>query len=114
MKVGVFYFPTDYGIDIAELAQALEARGLPPVLAREVQTGKPFLGVCLGMQLLADKGFEHGVHNGLRLIAGDVVRLEAGLDQVKIPHTGWNTIALTAPHPLFRGFIGASVKHQEA
>jgi glutamine amidotransferase len=55
------------------------------------------------MQLLADKGLEHGEHQGLGFIAGEVVRLEAGLDQLKIPHTGWNAIALKAPHPLFAG-----------
>ena len=83
--------------------QALNDRGLPEILEREVRTGKPFLGVCLGMQLLADTGFEHGEHEGLGFIAGDVVRLEAGLDHLKIPHTGWNAIALHAPHPVFAG-----------
>jgi imidazole glycerol-phosphate synthase subunit HisH len=83
--------------------QALDERGLPEVLARAVSAGKPFLGVCLGMQLLADKGFEHGEHKGLGFVAGEVMRLDAGLDHLKIPHTGWNGVTLKAPHPVFAG-----------
>ena len=81
---------------------ALQAKGLPETLARQaVEKGKPFLGICLGMQLLADRSEEHGGHDGLGWIAGDVVRLEAGLDQLKIPHLGWNDVALAGTHPLF-------------
>ena len=87
---------------------ALNERGLPEVLGRQVkEKAKPFLGICLGMQLLASRGLEHGEHKGLGWIAGDVVRLEArgdlGLDHLKIPHMGWNSIALRSAHPLFAG-----------
>ena len=84
---------------------ALIAHGLPEVLRRQAfDKGKPFLGVCLGMQLLAQRGLEHGEHVGLGWIAGEVVRLDPGLDALKIPHMGWNTIALRTPHPLFARF----------
>ncbi len=85
--------------------EALSRRGLPEVLRRQAfDKGKPFLGVCLGMQLLAERGLEHGEHRGLGWIAGDVVRLEPGLDALKIPHMGWNTIELKSPHPVFARF----------
>ncbi len=80
---------------------ALRARGLPDVLYRQVfEKGKPFLGVCLGMQLLADRSAEHGDHVGLGWISGDVIRLEPGPDALKIPHMGWNDISVTRPHAL--------------
>jgi glutamine amidotransferase len=83
---------------------ALNATGLPPVLHRQAfEKGKPFLGVCLGMQLLAARGHEHGVHDGLGWIDGEVVRLQPGPDGLKVPHMGWNEIALTRSHPLFAG-----------
>ena len=84
---------------------ALNATGLPEILRRQVfEKGKPFLGVCLGMQLLADRGLEHGDHRGLGWIAGDVVRMAPGLDGLKIPHMGWNNIELVSSHPLFAKF----------
>lgn len=73
---------------------------------------KPFLGICVGMQLLADEGHEHGVHPGLGWIPGRVARL-AEAPGLKIPHMGWNRLSLTqggAAHPLFRGIApGAQV-----
>ncbi len=54
--------------------------------------GVPFLGICVGMQLLADEGHEHGVHAGLGWIPGVVERLEPGADALKIPHSGWNDV----------------------
>ncbi len=83
---------------------ALQSRGLPEVLRRQAfEKGKPFLGVCLGMQLLADRSAEHGEHKGLGWIAGEVVRLAPGPDALKIPHMGWNSISVTKPHALFEG-----------
>ncbi|OYP35446.1 imidazole glycerol phosphate synthase subunit HisH [Rhodopirellula sp. MGV] len=55
------------------------------------QTGRPFLGICLGLQLLFEEGFEHGTHKGLGILTGDVVRFELP-DQFKVPHMGWNTV----------------------
>jgi glutamine amidotransferase len=76
------------------------------VLQREViERGKPFLGICVGMQLMATRGVEYGVHAGLDWIAGDVVRIEPGKDHLKIPHMGWNELLELKPHPLLEGLL---------
>ena len=71
----------------------VRALGLIPEIRRAVCGQKPFLGICLGMQLLFTSSEEHGVHQGLNLISGDVVRFRSNL---KIPHMGWNTLQKTA------------------
>ena len=71
-----------------------------------IERGRPFLGICVGMQLMATRGLEHGTHPGFGWIPGDVVPLEpapAGPDgrPLKVPHMGWNVLALLAvTHPL--------------
>jgi glutamine amidotransferase len=78
--------------------------GMVETLQREViECGKPFLGICVGMQLMATRGVEYGVHPGLDWIAGDVVRIEPGKDHLKIPHMGWNEISDLKPHALLEG-----------
>src|SRR5260221_9692312 len=73
-------------------------------LQREViERGKPFLGICVGMQLMATRGVEYGIHAGLDWIKGDVVRIAPGHDHLKIPHMGWNELLELAPHPLLQG-----------
>jgi glutamine amidotransferase len=62
--------------------------------------GRPFLGICVGMQLLAEWGVEFGRHKGLGWIAGEVSRLQPADAALKIPHMGWNTINPTRAHPL--------------
>lgn len=57
-----------------------------------IRKGRPFLGICVGMQLMADSGQEHGVHKGLGWIGGDVVRLQPTDEGLKIPHMGWNRV----------------------
>jgi glutamine amidotransferase len=72
---------------------------------------RPFLGICVGMQLLAQHGLEHGRHRGLGWIEGTVKRLCPSDPALKVPHMGWNTLELTekgAAHPLFAG-LAASV-----
>ena len=64
---------------------------------RVIEKGAPFLGICVGMQLLATRGLEHGTHQGLGWIAGDVKLIERTDPQIKVPHMGWNDVALT-PH----------------
>jgi glutamine amidotransferase len=72
--------------------------------------GAPFLGICVGMQLLAETGREYGDHPGLGWIAGDVVRLQPAEPALKIPHMGWNALSLLQPHALFEGMTdGADV-----
>jgi glutamine amidotransferase len=82
---------------------AIRARGLDDLLEAEVHRGgKPMLGICLGMQLLARTSTEHGVHEGLGWLDATVERLNlsAGL---KIPHIGWNEVDSPLDEPLFRG-----------
>ena len=69
-----------------------------------IEGGKPFLGICVGMQLMAERGLEHGTHDGFGWIGGDVSPLEPVDKSLKIPHMGWNELELTTPdHPLFAG-----------
>jgi glutamine amidotransferase len=78
--------------------------GMVDTLQREViSRGKPFLGICVGMQLMATRGVEYGIHAGLDWIAGDVVRIEPGKDHLKIPHMGWNELLELKPHPVLEG-----------
>jgi len=83
--------------------------GMFEVLADAVRRrGVPFLGICVGMQLLADRGLEHGTHQGFGWIGGDVVRLDTlwggNPDNRPIPQMGWNTLAWPgSAHPLLEG-----------
>jgi imidazole glycerol-phosphate synthase subunit HisH len=78
--------------------------GMVDTLQREViDGGKPFLGICVGMQLMATRGVEYGIHAGLDWIAGDVVRIEPTDKALKIPHMGWNELLGLKPHPLLEG-----------
>ena len=63
--------------------------------------GRPFLGICVGMQLMAEAGEEHGRHAGLGWIKG-TVRMMSGHDAIKIPHMGWNDVVPSVEHPLIR------------
>ena len=67
------------------------------------KNGRPFLGICVGMQLLATRGLEFGETKGLGWIPGDVRRLEPAGPEVTIPHMGWNALTNVADHPLFEG-----------
>lgn len=64
---------------------------------------KPFLGICLGLQFLAEEGVEHGRHEGLRILPGRVVRLAPKDPGCRVPHIGWNNVTLQRPSPLFDG-----------
>ncbi len=81
--------------------------GLPGMAAalQETVLGRrvPFLGICVGMQLLATTGREFGAHKGLNWISGEVVKLTPSDPALKIPHMGWNNLAFTQNHPLFAG-----------
>ena len=79
--------------------------GMGEALAEAVlKDGKPFLGICVGMQLLASWGREHGDHQGLGWIAGEVVPLEPSDPTMKVPHMGWNELAFAPDcHPLLAG-----------
>ena len=89
----------------AACMSALKARdGLAEAMTDAVKRrGAPFLGVCVGMQLLAERGWEFGEHEGLGWIPGDVRRLEPTDSHAKVPHMGWNSIEPAMPHALTAG-----------
>ncbi|MDR6952599.1 glutamine amidotransferase [Ancylobacter sp. 3268] len=68
-----------------------------------IAKGKPFLGICVGLQLMAERGLEHGVTPGLGWIAGDVVKIAPDDPSLKIPHMGWNSLDVRRAHPLLEG-----------
>lgn len=87
-----------------DAADKLRERGLFDVLRQLANEGKPLLGICLGMQLLFEKGFEYGEHEGLGLIRGEVRPIaEVIPEDLKIPHIGWNALHFTGEKsPIFR------------
>lgn len=81
---------------------ALSSRGLVEVLREVIDAGTPFLGICLGLQLLFDVSYEDGRHAGLGVLPGEVVRFQAPAG-LKVPHMGWNQLHFRRPAPLFAG-----------
>ena len=78
--------------------------GMVEALEKAVRgAGRPFLGICVGQQLMAERGLEFGVHPGLGWIAGDVAALAPADPALKIPHMGWNTLRLLSQHPVLAG-----------
>jgi imidazole glycerol-phosphate synthase subunit HisH len=77
----------------------LRERGLDQAVKEEFRKGRPLLGICVGMQVLAEKGFEHGTHEGLGIIPGVVKKLEA--EGIASIHMGWNDIQIARPDPIF-------------
>jgi imidazole glycerol-phosphate synthase subunit HisH len=68
-----------------------------------VARGRPFFGICVGMQLMADRGREFETVDGLGWVGGEVVAIEPANPSLKIPHMGWNQLALERSHPVFEG-----------
>ncbi len=89
----------------------LRSRNLADPIIRHIQSGKPFLGICLGLQMLFDVGYEDGQHAGLGVVAGKCVRFD--VDEklgLKVPHMGWNQLTAIKNTPLLRDVPrGASV-----
>lgn len=79
----------------------LQRLSLVQPIREHIQRDKPFLGICLGLQLLFDVSYEDGEWKGLGVLAGDVVRFPADTE-LKVPHMGWNTVQLTNPSPLWK------------
>ena len=88
----------------ADCRRGLDALpGMVEALTETVRRqGRPFLGICVGMQLMAERGREYEVTDGLGWIAGEVCRIEPGDPGLKIPHMGWNTLDERKPHPAVR------------
>ena len=70
---------------------------------RVLNGGHPFMGICVGMQLMASRGMEKAITNGLNWIKGDVTLIKPQDDALKVPQIGWNTLELKRSHPLFSG-----------
>ncbi|MGB0389001.1 MAG: imidazole glycerol phosphate synthase subunit HisH [Ardenticatenaceae bacterium] len=84
-----------------DMMAALRKRGLVEPIIEAAQAGKPLLGICVGLQVLFEVGEEMGEHEGLGLFPGRVKRFE--VQDLKVPHIGWNQVHQTAPHPIFEG-----------
>jgi len=86
--------------------QNLRSGGFVEPLLEHVESGKPLLGICVGMQMLFDESEEFGQHQGLGLIPGRVVRFPAGMheggERLKVPHMGWNSIHIKRAAPIFK------------
>lgn len=81
----------------------LAETGMDKLILKEAAKGKPIMGICLGMQLLFEKGYEYGIHDGLGLLKGEVVPMEGVVPaDYKIPHIGWNALIFKQENPLFR------------
>ena len=81
----------------------LRATGLDQTVLEEAARGKPLLGICLGMQLLFEKGYEFGEHDGLGLLHGSVVPMQGTIPpELKIPQMGWNALIRKRSHPLLK------------
>ena len=81
----------------------LKDTGLDKIVIEEANNGKPLMGICLGMQLLFEKSYEYGEHDGLGLLKGSVVPMDGYIDKsLKIPHIGWNALDIKKENPLFK------------
>ncbi|HVT56547.1 MAG TPA: imidazole glycerol phosphate synthase subunit HisH, partial [Xanthobacteraceae bacterium] len=98
----------------ADCKQGLDAvPGMIEAMTEAVQKdGKPFFGICVGMQLLAERGRENKVTEGLGWVKGEVDKIAPADEALKIPHMGWNTLEAQRAHPLFEGLnLGADGLH---
>lgn len=92
-----------FGAAMAHLRQ----QGLADPIVKAIRGGRPFLGICLGLQLLFDVGYEDGTHSGLGVLPGKVVRFDfaglAGGERLSIPHMGWNQVTWNGHMPALNG-----------
>lgn len=85
-----------------DAAQKLKASGIGAMIKQFAESGRPVLGICLGMQLLFERSFEYGEHGGLSLLKGEVVPLKGQIGGLRIPHMGWNGLHFTRKSALFK------------
>jgi imidazole glycerol-phosphate synthase subunit HisH len=98
----------------ADCRRGLDAvNGMADALTEAVRNkARPFLGICVGMQLMATRGKEHVITEGLNWIEGDVVKITPGDENLKIPHMGWNTLELVQEHPVLERLpLGPKGRH---
>ena len=87
----------------ADAAQKLRDTGMDLIVREQAAAGKDIMGICLGMQLLFEKSYEYGEHEGLGLLKGSVVPMEGAIpEKLKIPHIGWNALHFANPSGLFK------------
>jgi glutamine amidotransferase len=91
----------------ADAIAELKRRELVEPIKETIASGKPFLGICLGLQLLFDRSYEDGEHEGLGIIPGEVVRFDIPNDY-KVPHMGWNEVSFARKAPIFDGIADGS------
>ena len=86
-----------------DAARKLRESGMADIVKKDAAAGKPMMGICLGMQLMFDVGYEYGVHEGLGLIRGSVRPIADVIPEgYKIPHIGWNLLKFRKDSPLFK------------
>lgn len=86
-----------------DASEKLRLSGLTEIIKNAVKKGTPLMGICLGMQLLFDKSYEYGEHQGLGLLKGSVIGMEGTIPkELKIPHIGWNSLKFTSTSPIFK------------
>ena len=86
-----------------DAAKKLRDSGLDKVIVSETQKGKKLMGICLGMQMLFEKSYEYGEHNGLGLLKGNIVPMQDSIPSgLKIPHIGWNALHFMRDSNLFK------------
>lgn len=86
-----------------DAAEKLRFSGLDTIVIEQAEHGKPLLGICLGMQLLFEKSYEYGEHEGLNLLPGVIVPMHGVIPAgLKIPQMGWNALIQKRPHPLLK------------
>ena len=87
----------------ADAARLLRESGLDSVIKEQVEGGKQIMGICLGMQLLFEKSYEYGEHEGLGLLRGSVIPMQGLIpEKLKVPHIGWNALHFTRDSRLMR------------
>ncbi len=88
----------------ADAMAALRERGIDALLKEEAAAGKPIMGICLGMQVLFQKSYEYGEHEGLGLLQGEVIPMQGNISaDLKIPHIGWNALEIKKQSALLQG-----------
>ena len=86
----------------ADAMSSLRSKGLDRAIRDSIAAGRPYLGICVGLQVLFEESDEHGVTPGLALLPGRVERFaqDAGSDPLRVPHIGWNEVAFSGSHPM--------------